>query len=293
MPRRTKSLGVSCEGVADDVVAVLDAMAAAPLLRFCEWGEIEPTLPTQPGVYTIWDGTELLYAGKAAGRGGLRTRLSQHATGNNVESDFCRYAWQHDLRDGLATSERHALADSRLSIRDLVQARMVSRYTFRVATTASVGLADSVERELIRGAIHSGKHPVPPRFNPPDRSPIRARTTRRLRTRREADAADPADVWAIIERWRALPEARTSMLPSNQSQVAANLAALADAPETSEALQRVGIKDVLTAVTTSAKPDWIRCLRRKQDTPGHYARSPHCVNALAVAAVWAASRKVG
>lgn len=83
----------------------LAALASGSRYRFADWPN--PEVPnSRAGVYTVWDGDDLIYVGMA-GRGmvaelppmelpsglrklqGLRSRLNSHASGRRSGDQFC------------------------------------------------------------------------------------------------------------------------------------------------------------------------------------------------------------
>jgi hypothetical protein len=78
-----------------------------PLYRFADWPN--PQVPNgRIGVYTVWDGDELIYVGmggRAVGPSadangpassklsGLRSRLASHASGRRSGDQFCIYVF--------------------------------------------------------------------------------------------------------------------------------------------------------------------------------------------------------
>ena len=115
----------------------------APIhFRDADW----QTVPNAPGVYVIYAGDEVLYVGMAGrnGRGSLRNRLKDHASGQIVNM-FAQYLFlarvQHEYEPRIIHPREAKTA---------CRAWIAERCTFRFAPTATSGEARALEAELKR-----------------------------------------------------------------------------------------------------------------------------------------------
>ncbi len=107
-----------------------------------DWGAV----PDRPGVYVIYDENETIYVGMAGrnGRGSLRNRLRDHASGQIVNM-FAQYLFLDRVQFVSSNRIRHpreARAACRLYIHD--------RLSFRFAVTYDGAEARDAEGELKR-----------------------------------------------------------------------------------------------------------------------------------------------
>jgi hypothetical protein len=90
----------------------LDPLFRGEATPFSSWPA--PGLPQDaPGVYTIWRGTEFIYAGMS---GNLFERLRSHASGRRAGDQFCVYVCDRLVVPGLPKVDLEALAAGRLSL---------------------------------------------------------------------------------------------------------------------------------------------------------------------------------
>ncbi len=155
------------------------------LHAFRDWPNIDvPAISA--GVYTVWDGTTLVYAGMA-GRGlsaddlerhraqpgritGLRSRLASHASGRRSGDQFCVYVADRLVLPNLRTEEIENIAAARLSFDSLVRGYVHQRLSYRYLTTIDSVTAVGVENRVRRGELAAGA----PLLNP--LIPLRSRT---------------------------------------------------------------------------------------------------------------------
>ena len=107
-----------------------DALRALESGEPCRFADLESSCPSTPGVYTLWDGEVLLYAGiarvdpaetKNPQAGGIRGRLRGYPQ-NRLDSDFAVTIFQDQRAEWRACQlHRHAarLAIARGQIGDL------------------------------------------------------------------------------------------------------------------------------------------------------------------------------
>ncbi len=116
-----------------------------------------PDVPETPGVYAVFEGERLLYAGMAGrnGRGNLRKRLKNHRDGNmvNMLKQYLWFAIVQHLDSELATSPGEAARRCRDYMTEML--------SFRCLSCADGAQARGIEDQLKRGAGDWGK----PEFN--------------------------------------------------------------------------------------------------------------------------------
>jgi len=149
--------------------------------QFADWPN--PDVPeVAAGVYTIWDGTSLIYCGMA-GRSltvesllahredatkvtGLRVRLGSHASGRRSGDQFCIYVADRLMMPQLTSLQIAAIARRELSFDNLVRDYIRQRLSYRFAETKAGTEARDLERAVQEGALDAGK----PLLNPRGRS---------------------------------------------------------------------------------------------------------------------------
>ena len=112
------------------------------------------TVPAQPGVYVIYDHEEVVDVGMAGrnGRGSLRSRLRDHASGQIVNM-FAQYLFV--TRVQLLAAERIVHPrDAKAACRSYISERCL----FRFRTTAGSPEARELERQL-KAALRPSLHP--------------------------------------------------------------------------------------------------------------------------------------
>lgn len=119
-------------------MALSDPIAFADV----DWNQV----PDQPGVYVIYEGSEVLYVGMAGrnGSGSLRKRLKDHRSGQivNMFAQYLFLARVQFVSDERITHPRGAKA----ACHDY----MVTRCSFRYEVTTDADRARALEEELRR-----------------------------------------------------------------------------------------------------------------------------------------------
>ncbi len=149
----------------------IEALAAGPLFGFADWPN--PAVPNKKaGVYTIWDGDELVYVGMA-GRGmrvddqradaagessrprGLRGRLGSHASGRRSGDQFCIDVFDRLVLPALSGAQIAAAGSGELSLDEETRRYIRDRLSYRFAVTDDARstrvLERRVQREGLRG----------------------------------------------------------------------------------------------------------------------------------------------
>ena len=105
-----------------------------------DWNKV----PERPGVYVIYDGTEVIYVGMAGrnGNGSLRNRLKDHRTGQivNMFALYLFLARVQFLSEDRITHPR----DAKAACHDYI----TTRCSFRFATTKDGTEARALEEKL-------------------------------------------------------------------------------------------------------------------------------------------------
>ncbi len=143
--------------------------------RFADW-PVDAVPLAAAGVYTVWDGDELLYVGmsgrgssaakletarRAGKRVALCTRLDSHASGRRSGDQFCVYVCDRLVLPGLSKFDVEQVAAAELSLDKMTRAYVRDRLSFRFVTLPDGRSALELER-LARG----GEFGPSPTFNP-------------------------------------------------------------------------------------------------------------------------------
>jgi hypothetical protein len=132
------------------------------LIRFSDavWNEV----PNEPGVYVIWDQDEVVYMGMAGrnGKGGIRNRLRDHASGQIVNM-FAQYLFLARVQF-LGQDRINHPRDAKQACRDYISGRCAFRYATTPQDAARwiklrgvvPDRGDNTWRDC-RAALHSGK----------------------------------------------------------------------------------------------------------------------------------------
>jgi hypothetical protein len=147
-----------------------------PLYRFADWPN--PEVPNgRIGVYTVWRGDQLIYAGMA-GRAlgssadtnrpastkltGLRSRLASHASGRRAGDQFCIHLFGRPVLPTLSHQQIQNAARGQLSLDGLTRQLIRQSHSYRFTVVSDAVTARAVEREIQREGLANG----PPLLNP-------------------------------------------------------------------------------------------------------------------------------
>lgn len=149
----------------------LSALEDGSAYPFSEWPH-ESVPRIAAGVYTIWEGTSLIYVGMA-GRGlsaediaapdeprkakGLWSRLNSHASGRRSGDQFCVYVCDRFVVPRLLPDEQAEAAAGTLSLDALTRRYIHDHFSYRYVETADGSKALALEREIQAGALRAGK----------------------------------------------------------------------------------------------------------------------------------------
>jgi hypothetical protein len=156
--------------------AALAELRDGPLYRFADWPN--PAVPNgRIGVYTVWQGDQLIYAGMA-GRAigpssdmskpvsakltGLRSRLASHASGRRSGNQFCVYVFDRLVLPMLTREQIQEAARGQLSLDDLTKQQIRQSFSYRFTLLSDAAMARTVEREIQRDGLVGH----PPLLNP-------------------------------------------------------------------------------------------------------------------------------
>ena len=160
-----------------DLEPYVAALESAPVFAFRHWPN--PEVPRiAAGVYTIWDGAQLIYAGMA-GRGltasdiaahrasggagkGLWSRLNSHASGRRSGDQFCVYICDRLVLPRLGAAEIEQVGAGTLSLDRLTRDYVRERLSYRFIETPDAVLAHQLEAVARRGISSTGR----PLLNP-------------------------------------------------------------------------------------------------------------------------------
>jgi hypothetical protein len=155
----------------------LEELASGQQSYFRDWPNTSIPLAAA-GVYTVWDGTQLVYSGMA-GRAltaeavaaardsgvvkGLRQRLGSHASGRRSGDQFCVYVADRLILPTLSPTEITQIAAGELSLDARIRRYIHERLSYRwVETPDGIG-AYKLEAQICRGALASGSPLLNPR----------------------------------------------------------------------------------------------------------------------------------
>jgi hypothetical protein len=155
----------------------IEVLANGPSSQFRDWPNLSLPL-IAAGVYTIWDGTQLIYAGMAGrsltreaiteGRRaimvkGLRQRLGSHASGRRSGDQFCVYVADRLVLATLSASEIAEIAAGELSLDARVRRYIHERLSYRWVEMADGASACALEMKIRRGLLAAGMPLLNPR----------------------------------------------------------------------------------------------------------------------------------
>jgi hypothetical protein len=155
------------------------------LYRFAEWRTNREGVPrVAAGVYTIWDGDRLIYAGMAGARltaehiarqktdedirreekgqnpsrkfCGVGDRLGAHAGGRRSGDQFCVYVGDRFVIPTLTPAQQAAIGDGTLSLDRLIREHVHGTLTYRYTLMETGPDAVALERRVLRGALSAG-----------------------------------------------------------------------------------------------------------------------------------------
>jgi hypothetical protein len=161
-------------------------LVTGPLFAFRDWPNA-PVPKIAAGVYTVWRGEELVYAGmsgrslttdmiaehRAANKKeiGLYTRLDSHAEGRRSGDQFCVYVADRFVLRMLTPEQIECIADDTLSFDALVRTFIHENLRFRFVEAPDGKTAYEWESAIKRGELAVG----PPLLNPARKRPKRER----------------------------------------------------------------------------------------------------------------------
>jgi hypothetical protein len=155
----------------------LHALESGTSYAFSEWPN--PLVPhVAAGVYTIWRGAQLVYAGMS-GRGlnseqiathrgagtrrkGLYSRLASHAAGRRSGDQFCVYVADRLILADLERTDLQAIALGERAFDAIVRAFIRAHLTYRFVEVSDGNAALQLEAAIRRGALQAGE----PLLNP-------------------------------------------------------------------------------------------------------------------------------
>jgi hypothetical protein len=155
----------------------LEALANGPISLFRDWPNQEVPL-LSAGVYTIWDGAQLIYAGMAgrsltretilAGRQttlvkGLRQRLASHASGRRSGDQFCVYVADRLVLGTLSPAEIAQIAAGELSLDARIRRYIHEHLAYRWVEMPDGASAYVLEAQICRGGLPAGLPLLNPR----------------------------------------------------------------------------------------------------------------------------------
>ncbi len=145
----------------------------SPACRFADWPN--PAVPEgSVGVYTVWDGKQLLYVGMS-GRGpamaatkagkpvpksrGLAGRLDAHASGRRSGDQFCVYVFDRLVLPTMSSQQIQDAASGDLAIDDLVCSYIRTRLSYRFRLFPSGREARDAEMKIMSEGVR-GQYPL-------------------------------------------------------------------------------------------------------------------------------------
>lgn len=157
---------------ANDQYPQLQALEGGAVYHFRDWPN--RAIPRAvAGVYTIWDGAELIYVGMAGrvkglltaqpGRAtGLFSRLASHASGRRSGDQFCVYVCDRLVLKELSSEQIEQIAAGRGSLDQLTKHYIHGRLSYRFIQTDDGRTALQIEHLARAGALTVGR----PLLNP-------------------------------------------------------------------------------------------------------------------------------
>lgn len=152
-------------------------LASGPLFRFADWPN-EQVPRRAAGVYSVWRGEQLLYAGMS-GRGsetgdfvatsgahgvakGLWTRLNSHASGRRSGDQFNIYICDRFVVPALTRGQQRRIGQGQLLLDQMTRSYIHLHLTYRFVLCRDGAEALAVERAVREGSLPTGR----PYLNP-------------------------------------------------------------------------------------------------------------------------------
>jgi hypothetical protein len=149
----------------------VDELEAGPVLRFADWPN-ERVPRRAAGVYSVWRGAQLLYAGMS-GRGaqredfvaqpgqraaamGLWTRLNSHASGRRSGDQFNVYICDRFVVPALTADQQQQIADGHLLLDQMTRKFIHEFLGYRYAVHPDGMTALAAERAVRAGSLTAG-----------------------------------------------------------------------------------------------------------------------------------------
>jgi hypothetical protein len=140
--------------------------------RFSEWPNAAVPL-VAAGVYVIWDGGQLIYAGMSGreldgairaskSKYGLVTRLASHASGRLSGNQFCVYVANRLVIPRLTPNEMQRFATGELTLDQFTKRYIREKFEYQFAQMSSSSAAFGLERRCRAGGVFG----VRPLLNP-------------------------------------------------------------------------------------------------------------------------------
>lgn len=108
------------------------------------------------GVYTIWRGEELVYAGFAgrdAAKSGFVGRLVQHRSGDRSGDKFCVYIFDHYVLPALTQEQIEAAVAGTLKLDRLIREFIAAELEYRFVRCENASEALALEQRVLRGEL--------------------------------------------------------------------------------------------------------------------------------------------
>jgi hypothetical protein len=136
----------------------LEGLKNGPRYPFTESPRRHIKTDVRAGVYTIWRGEELIYAGYS-GRDGTKSgpagRLSAHRSGQRSGDKFCVYVFDRFILPKLTADEIRRAAAGALNLDEIIRAFIAEELEYRYVPRDSQMAAEALERRVIRGELGS------------------------------------------------------------------------------------------------------------------------------------------
>ena len=145
----------------------INSLLSPSRIPFSSWPPSEDALPAvAAGVYAIWRGDRLFYAGMAgrgltptqnsqtvSGRKGLWQRLEAHRSGRRSGDQFCVYVADYEIVPSLTPEQLQMIRSRKLKIDHLVRDFVAQELCFTFAVTDDGASARELEKSVIAGAL--------------------------------------------------------------------------------------------------------------------------------------------